>query len=147
MSSSFTHSPSYGFSLVPFPSSLSLQGPFSEKSPIILLHPGPPLSQRMRGSWDGSERDSNNQKNSLMRVRIGGEAGVQMLTFFHRYHCSNRVLGSHPDRRDAYRDSKKISCPYHSLPGRLGSAQPYLLWLKEGKLSPVVAFVVNSTLL
>lgn len=40
------------------------QGPFSWKSPIKLLQPGPPLSQRAKGAMVGSLRLSKNHQNS-----------------------------------------------------------------------------------
>lgn len=46
----------YGLRVVPEPSALAVQGPFSVSMARELEQPGPPLSHTMRGSVDGFER-------------------------------------------------------------------------------------------
>ena len=67
----------HSFGIVPLPSSLAQQGPFSvnkaswEEHPELLdkttkssqiSKPGPPVSQTTRGSVDGADLDSKSQK-------------------------------------------------------------------------------------
>ena len=50
------------FKVVPFPSLLTKQGPFSINKAIWDEQPGPPVNQITNGSLEGSDRDSSSQK-------------------------------------------------------------------------------------
>jgi hypothetical protein len=45
-------------------------GPSSKKRPVVELHPGPPLSQIIRGAVDGVFRDSKHQKKRCLEEEM-----------------------------------------------------------------------------
>lgn len=51
------------------PSSAMRHGPSSKSRPVEELHPGPPLSHRVRGALSGDLRDSKNLHHCQPRVR------------------------------------------------------------------------------
>lgn len=52
--------------MVEFESSPTIHGPFSPRASATEDAPGPPLNQIASGAFEGSTRDSKNQKNVLM---------------------------------------------------------------------------------
>lgn len=104
----------WGLNVVFFPSSAIVHGPSSKSRPVEELHPGPPLSQRTRGSLLGLLLDSKNLRSRYMdfglRERNCDEPEEQMFSV-----CNVEIARILLDRRIA-----KVGLPRPELVVREG---------------------------